>query len=169
MSMMSIRAATPRDRAAIRTVDENAFGQKAEAGLVDALIRSADVVLELVAEDEGSVVGHILFSRLYVERNGVRTPAVALAPLAVEPSFHGTGIGGALVREAHLRLKAAGEALSIVLGDPGYYGRFGYSHARAAGFESDYQCDALQALAWSDAPEDGRLLHAEPFRTQLAA
>lgn len=169
MSMMSIRMATPRDREAIRQVEEHAFGQSTEAGLVDALVNNADVVLELVAEEEGVVVGHVLFSRLYVDKEGTRTPAVALAPLAVEPSFHGTGIGGALVREAHVRLKAAGETLSIVLGDPDYYGRFGYSHARAAGFESDYQSDALQALAWGDAPEDGRLVYAEPFRLQLAA
>ncbi|MCO5063649.1 MAG: N-acetyltransferase [Rhizobiaceae bacterium] len=169
MSMMSIRMATPRDRAAIRQVEKHAFGQDTEAGLVDALVDNADVVLELVAEEEGAVVGHILFSRLYVEKEGSRAAAVALAPLAVEPSFHGTGIGGALVREAHLRLKALGETLSIVLGDPDYYGRFGYSHQRAAGFESDYQCDALQALDWGSAPESGRLVYAEPFRTQLAA
>ena len=59
-------------------------------------------------------------------------PAVALAPLAVEPAFHGSGIGGALIREAHIRLQDAGETLSVVLGDPAYYGRFGYTHARAA-------------------------------------
>jgi len=169
MSMMSIRMATSRDRDAIRQVEEHAFGQSTEAGLVDALVNNADVVLELVAEEEGAVVGHILFSRLYVEKDGIRTPAVALAPLAVEPSYHGTGIGGALVREAHVRLKATGETLSIVLGEPDYYGRFGYAHARAAGFESDYQCDALQALAWCDAPEDGQLVYAESFRVQLAA
>lgn len=169
MSMMSIRTATPRDREAIRAVEEHAFGQNAEAGLVDALIESNQVVLELVAEEEGQVVGHILFSRLYVQNGHSLTPAVALAPLAVEPSFHGTGIGGALVREAHVRLKQAGEALSIVLGEPAYYGRFGYVRARAAGFESDYQCEALQALAWSDAPYEGRLVYAAPFRSELAA
>ncbi len=98
-----------------------------------------------------------------------RIPAVALAPLAVEPSFHGTGIGGALIREAHLRLKDAGETLSIVLGEPAYYGRFGYAHDRAAGFDSDYQCDALQALAWNDAaPTTGALVYARavPHRSR---
>jgi putative acetyltransferase len=169
MSMMSIRAATPRDRQAIRAVEEHAFGQKAEAGLVDALIDNGDAVLELVAEEEGAIVGHILFSRLYVQ-NGAKThPAVALAPLAVEPAFHGTGIGGALVREAHIRLKAAGETLAIVLGEPEYYGRFGYAHARAAGFASEYQCEALQAQAWGDAPTSGSLVYAAPFSTDLAA
>ncbi|GAA2826217.1 putative acetyltransferase [Aminobacter aminovorans] len=169
MSMMSIRAATPRDREAIRLVEEHAFGQQAEAGLVDALVAEGDAVVELVAEEDGDVVGHILFSRLYIQNGGKTVPAVALAPLAVEPDFHGTGIGGALVREAHIRLKDAGETLAVVLGDPAYYGRFGYSHDRAAGFESDYQCDALQALAWGDAPETGKLVYASAFGTALAA
>ncbi len=169
MSMMSIRAATPRDRDAIRRVEEHAFGQQAEAGLVDALVGDGDTVLELVAVDDGQVVGHVLFSRLYVEKNARKFAAVALAPLAVEPTFHGTGIGGALVREAHRRLKEAGEKLSVVLGDPAYYGRFGYSHGRAAGFESEYQGDALQALAWGEAPESGKLVYAPAFGTALAA
>jgi len=169
MSMISIRSAQPRDREAIRLVEEHAFGQPAESGLVDALVTGGDAVLELVAEEDGQVVGHILFSRLHVVEGRGRFPAVALAPLAVEPSFHGTGIGGALVREAHLRLKAAGEKLAIVLGDPAYYGRFGYSHERAAGFDSAWQGEALQALAWEDAPASGRLDYAAAFGAALAA
>lgn len=168
MSMFSIRSATPKDRAAIRLVEEHAFKQKAEAGLVDALVGDGDVVVELVAEEEGQIVGHILFSRLQVIQDREVFAAVALAPLAVEPSYHGTGIGGALVREAHVRLRAAGEALAFVLGDPAYYGRFGYSHERAAGFECEYQGEALQALAWADAPEHGRVAYAQAF-SALAA
>ena len=163
MSMISIRAATLRDREAIRLVEEHAFGQPVEAGLVDALVANGDALTELVAEEDGDIVGHILFSRLFVEANGEKFPAVALAPLAVEPSFHGTGIGGALVREAHVRLKDAGEKLSIVVGDPDYYGRFGYGRERAARFDSDYQGDALQALAWGEAPATGRLVYAAAF------
>lgn len=163
MSMISIRASVPRDRDAIRLVEEHAFGQQAEAGLVDALIESGDVVTELVAEEDGVVVGHILFSRVYVDDGERRFPAVALAPLAVEPSFQSAGIGGALVREAHLRLKKAGEVLSVVVGDPDYYGRFGYVRGLATEFESDYQCDALQALAWGEAPTTGRLVYAYAF------
>jgi len=169
MSMLSIRAANPRDRDAIRKVEEQAFGQSAEAGLVDALVAAGDAVVELVAEDEGQIVGHILFSRVFVNDGARKFSAVALAPLAVEPSFHRSGIGGALVREGHVRLKEAGERLSVVLGDPAYYGRFGYTHARAAGFESEYQCDALQAVVWGDAPEAGRLVYPSGFSAELAA
>jgi len=169
MSMLSIRAATPRDRDAIRLVEERAFGQAGEAGLVDALVAAGDAIVELVAEDDGQIVGHVLFSRVFVEEGGKEFPAVALAPLAVDPSFHRSGIGGALVREGHVRLKEAGEALSVVLGDPAYYGRFGYGHERAAGFASEYQSDALQALAWSEAPMAGRLVYPAAFSTELAA
>jgi putative acetyltransferase len=56
-----------------------------------------------------------------------------------------------------------------VLGDPAYYGRFGYSRARAAKFESEYQSEALQALAWGEAPETGRLVYASAFGSALAA
>lgn len=169
MSMISIRTATQGDREAIRLVEEHAFGQKAEAGLVDAIVAAGDAVVELVAVEDGQVVGHVLFSRLFVRGGGVDFPAVALAPLAVEPSFHGSGIGGALIREGHVRLKAAGEKLSIVLGEPGYYGRFGYAHDRAGKFESEFQCEALQALAWAQAPETGTLVYASAFSTELAA
>ena len=162
MSMMSIRAATPRDRAAIRSVEEHAFGQETEAGLVDALVAAGDAVVELVAEEEGQVVGHILFSRLHVMDGDRRFLAVALAPLAVEPSFHGTGIGGALVGEAHRRLKAAGETLSVVLGDPAYYGRFGYTVME--GFVSRYAGPYFQALMLApDAPKAGRVSYPKAF------
>lgn len=163
MSMMSIRTATLGDREAIRLVEEHAFGQPAEAGLVDALVSGGDAIVELVAEEEGAVVGHILFSRLMVQEGKKSFPAVALAPLAVEPDFHGTGIGGALIREAHRRLKEVGETLSVVVGDPAYYGRFGYERGRAEKFDSEYQGDAMQAQAWGDAPAGGRLVYAKAF------
>ena len=57
----------------------------------------------------------------------------------------------------------------VVLGDPAYYSRFGYTHARAEKFESEYQSEALQALTWGDAPEAGRLVYASAFGSALAA
>lgn len=160
----AIRAATEADRAAIRAVEEEAFGQPDEARLVDLLVAAGNGVLELVAERQGRIVGHVLFSRLTVEmQGGGRFAAVALAPLAVAPQAQRQGVGLALMEEAHRRLKAAGETLSVVLGEPGYYGRAGYAHARAAGFECDWQCEALQALAWGEAPSTGRLVYAPAF------
>lgn len=163
MSAVIIRPEEPEDEAAIRALHRSVFGGEAEARLVDALRADGDVVLSLVAERAGEVRGHILFSRLTVREDGRTFPAVALAPLAVHPEHQREGIGTALVDEGHLRLQANGELLSVVLGDPAYYGRFGYSHERAAGFESPYRGEALQALAWGEAPHAGRLDHPPAF------
>ena len=158
-----IRPAQDGDREAIRLVLDAAFEGPAEGELVRRLVADRDVVLELVATHETEVVGHILFSRLRVEEGRNRFDAVALAPLAVAPTSQRTKIGATLVENGHHMLQEAGERLSVVLGDPRYYGRFGYSHGRAAGFASDYQCDALQALAWGEAPSGGRLVYAPAF------
>ena len=163
MSTLTIRPAVAADRAAIHAVEEQAFGQPLEAKLVDQLVADGDAVLELVAERDGELLGHLLFSRLIVRRDIGDFAAVALAPLAVAPAAQRAGIGGALVRAAHERLAAAGESLSVVLGDPAYYGRFGYERQRAEEFDSDYQGEALQALAWGGAPISGRLVYAAAF------
>lgn len=159
----TIREARPGDRAAIHALVADAFGQAAEAELVAALVRDGDAVLELVAEIGGRPAGHVLFSRLRVEGVGGSFPAVALAPLAVAEPARRRGIAATLVEDAHRRLRGTGERLSVVLGEPAFYERFGYRHDRAAGFACQWQCDALQALAWGDAPSTGRLAYARAF------
>jgi len=160
-----VRVAIEEDREAIRNIERQAFGGMGEAVLVDALIAAHDVVLELVATHADTVVGHIMFSRIHVvDKQGEVFPGVALAPVAVDPALQGRGVGRAMVSAGHDLLAAKGERLSIVLGNPEYYGRFGYSHARAAGFESNYQCEALQALAFGEAPDTGKLLYADAFQ-----
>jgi putative acetyltransferase len=161
--MATIREAQPDDYASIRVLLADAFEQAAEADLVEGLRRYGDAVLELVAEIDGRVAGHVLFSRLMVDGSGGGIPAVALAPLAVGAAARRRGVAAALVEEGHRRLLAMGERLFVVLGEPAYYGRFGYRHERAAGFDCDWQCEALQALAWRDAPTEGRLIYARAF------
>lgn len=163
MTALIIRPAKSEDRDAIRRIEERAFGQPGEAALVDRLVAGGDAVLELVAERRGDIAGHILFSRLFVETGARRFPAVALAPIAVDPDHQRKGIGGELIENAHGRLRTQGEKLSVVLGDPEYYGKFGYAHSRAADFTAEYHCDALQALAWGDAPKEGLLVYAKAF------
>ena len=164
MTDLAIRDVEAADHAALRALLVEAFEQPGEADLVEALRKDGDVVLERVAISGDRIAGHVLFSRLTVEAGGASWPAVALAPLSVGAGFRRQGIAAALVEDAHGRLRAGGETLSVVLGEPAYYGRFGYTHARAAGFASDYQCDALQALSWTnDAPVRGRLVYAKAF------
>lgn len=163
MSDLEIRPATEADHAAVRAVETAAFGGPLEAGLVEALRRDGDAVVELVALFDGQIVGHVLFSRVLIESDAAPFAAVALAPLAVAPGHQRHGVGAALIDAAHRLLQASGEKLSVVLGDPAYYGRFGYEHAPAAGFDSAYQGEALQALSWGEAPRGGRLVYAAAF------
>ncbi|MFC5584332.1 GNAT family N-acetyltransferase [Nitratireductor kimnyeongensis] len=164
MSALHIRPETEGDRDAIHTLLLAAFDGDGEAGLVQSLRADGDVVLSLVAETEGVVCGHVLFSRLHVVIGDARYPAVALAPLAVSPAHQRQGIAARLVEEAHRHLINTGETLSVVLGEPAYYGRFGYRHEDAAKFESAYQCEALQAVRWGDdAPSTGKLVYASAF------
>jgi len=160
MSGVAVRSARPEDHPAISTLLNAAFGGAEEAELVESLRGAGDVVLELVAVAGDAIVGQILFSRLTV---GDDFDAVALAPLAVLPANQRHGVGAALVKAGHDQLQASGESLSIVLGDTAYYGRFGYTHARAAGYDSAYQGEHLQGLAFREAPISGALTYAPAF------
>jgi putative acetyltransferase len=158
---IEIRPETPADRAVIRTIVERAFGQSTEADLVEALREDGDLLLSLVAVSE-EPVGHIAFSRLILPGSTVR--ASALAPLAVIPARQRQGVGAALVQEGLLRLSRSGEDLVIVLGEPGYYGRLGFSAATAGGLRTPYDGPSLQALALTEA---GRAAHG-PVRYSRA-
>ena len=96
MNQLEIRSEEAGDREAIHALLLAAFDGDAEAQLVRALHTDGDVVLSLVAEREGALCGHVLFSRLHVVKDETRFPAVALAPLAVSPTrytAHGTPTG----------------------------------------------------------------------------
>ena len=161
--MAVFRLERPGDEPQIRDLLEASFPGFGEADLVDALRRDGEMVLSLVAEEEDTVIGHIGFSRLWVENEGGAVPAVALAPLAVYTEYQQQGIATRLVREGHACIAAIGETLSVVVGEPNYYGRFGYSHRRAAYFVSDYQSDYLMALSFGAAPWEGRLVYPPAF------
>lgn len=85
-----------------------------------------DPDLSLVAEVEGEVVGHVLFSPHQVLIRGEWLSAVALSPMAVHPDFQREGIGSRLIEEGHRRATIKGHSFSFVLGHPHYYPRFGY-------------------------------------------
>jgi len=121
---MMIRQAAAADAAEIRAIVAAAFGQADEADLVDALRADGDALVELVAEDEDFIVGHILFSPLAAS-SGQRF--AALAPLSVTPDRQKDGIGTMLMQVGHELCRKAGIAAVIVLGDTAYYSHAGYS------------------------------------------
>lgn len=143
---MQLRAATAADHEAIRRVVTAAFGQADEANLVADLRAGGDVRLEAVAEDGGEIVGHLLYGELRVETPTGPASGWFLAPLAVVPPMQRRGIGSALVRNTLATAAAAGARFVIVLGEPEYYGRFGFNASLAAPLESPYAGPYFQAL-----------------------
>lgn len=161
-----IRSETAADYAAIRQVNQRAFGQDGEAQLVDALRAGGYVRVSLVAEVDGQVVGHILFSDLPIACGTGTVPAVALAPMAVLPPWQRQGIGAALIRQGLEVCRAQGQRAVIVLGHPQYYPRFGFSPDLAQQIESPYACAAFMALELTPAAlagVRGRVLYPPPF------
>lgn len=138
---LTIRPETPADHPAVRQVHTLAFGQDGEAVLVDALRRTEAYIpdLSLVAVAKDIVLGHVLFTRVYVENaHGVMHAALALAPLAVLPYEQRKGIGSALVRQGLAACRRLGEPCVIVLGHPGYYPRFGFVPALRHGITAPF-------------------------------
>jgi serpin B len=168
------------DIAAIRRVNELAFGQTAEADLVDTLRREGAVAVSLVAEVDGAIVGHILFSPVEIRSARFVGSGVGLGPMSVLPSLQRRGIGSALVREALRRCRAAGRTVVVVLGHAEYYPRFGFRPAGDFGLRSEYEVKVGERLgysvmrSWSGAmglngpltdPSKGRMM---PARSDMA-
>lgn len=145
--MTELRARREGDDERIAFVVRRAFGSETEVNLVRELRADGDMICEIIAEQAGNgIIGHIAFSKLHVKEGGRRIRGAALAPLAVLPTHQKHGIGRGLVEEGHFRLSEAGFELSVVLGDPAYYSRFGYSSMLARLLQAPYSGDALQAL-----------------------
>lgn len=122
---MLIRTEAPADILPVDQLLKSAFETDAEANLVMKLRENGHRTLSLVASsDEGEVVGHILFSP--VTLNGEDFNWQGLAPLAVKEEYRGQGIAKRLIEEAFASLLELGYPACVVLGDPNYYGRFGF-------------------------------------------
>lgn len=131
----------------IRDVIRQAFSGRKEATLVDALRDSGDLVASRVAMDGDLVLGHAALSRL-------RSPAggVALAPVAVVASHRRRGIASALVPDCIAIARRRGHSMIFVLGDPDFYGRFGFTAEAARPFASPYAGNHLMAIQLADVP-----------------
>lgn len=127
--MIAIRPEAPDDGAAIRAVNEQAFGCTEEADIVDILREKCDGLLSLVATRQDRVVGHILFSPVSVDGPAGALGIMGLAPMAVLPEYQRRGIGTALVTTGLASLRDLDCPAVIVLGHPGYYSRFGFTPA----------------------------------------
>jgi putative acetyltransferase len=144
---MRIRFERPSDAVEVRDVNVAAFGGEAEADLVEALRRAARPLISLVAEEDGAVAGHILFSPVTLSSDPDLRIA-GLAPMAVSPKHQRQGIGSALVRAGLDACRSAGFVAVAVLGHSAFYPRFGFVPASRFGIASTYAVadDVFMAL-----------------------
>jgi putative acetyltransferase len=149
-SSLFIRDEQPPDGEQVRKVNEAAFGRSDEADLIDRLRVEGAILLSLVAEVDGQIIGHILFSRMMAETTQGPLAAVSLAPLAILPDYQGHHVGSQLVRRGLAELRDRGEGVVIVLGHKEYYPRFGFSPEKARYLGSPFPPDAFMALELSD-------------------
>src|SRR5688572_19069279 len=152
---IAVRDERPEDLAAIRAVNDAAFDQPLEGHIVDALRAHGAVRLSLVAEVDGHVVGHILFSPV----TSAGAEGLGLGPMAVTPDQQRRGVGAALIDAGLSRLRAAGCPFVVVLGHHGYYTRFGFVPASRHGLRCEW-----------DVPDEAFMVHViDPAATAAAA
>ncbi len=136
--MATLREETFRLEAAIRVLHRTVFGRDDESNLIDALRADGLITASVVAEDGGHVVGHALFSDIRVETQNGTLLASALAPVSVLAGWRRQGIGSAVIREGLDLCTRRGKSAVLVLGDPKYYSRFGFSSLIARRLRSPY-------------------------------
>ncbi len=134
---MLIRPEEEREGAAVRALNASAFDTEGEGNLVDVLRASARPLVSLVAEHDGNIVGHIMFSPVSLSGNP-DLKIMGLAPMAVAPERQRQGIGSELVRAGVERCKQLGVDAVVVLGHPEYYPRFGFRPSPPFGIKSEY-------------------------------
>lgn len=164
---VTIRPERDGDAPAIRSLIDRAFrdhphSDGREGAIVDALREANALALSWVAEDGGRVVAQIAFSAAAID--GAGSGWVLLGPVAVEPAQQRRGIGTRLVRAALEHLRSTGAAGCVLVGEPAYYGRFGFRHVpglTVAGVPETY----VLALPFADELPRGEVHHHAAFTT----
>lgn len=163
-----IRHETASDAAAIRAVTEAAFRNAPHASgtepfLVEALRRAGALTLSLVAEADDAVIGHVALSPVSISDG---TPGwFGLGPISVAPAWQRRGVGSLLVREALRLLRERGAAGFVLVGDPAYYGRFGF-RAEPGLVLPDVPPEYFQALAFRSSLPRGTVAFHEAFEAK---
>lgn len=147
---------------AIRSVHKRAFGNDIEPDLAEALLAAKDTTIDLCASVDGLIVGHGVLTELQGPQK-----ALALAPLAVDPDWRDFQIGTELVRRLVKKARQIGWKSIFVLGDPDFYGRFGFRSELANCVDCEYQGNkfmALELIAGALTNYRGVLIYPQPFR-----
>lgn len=166
---MLLREAATGDRTALLQVHRLAFGQDEESLLVESLLAdpSAQPVLSLLAEQDGTLLGHVLFTRLDLLGPADPPAASILAPLGVVPGAQGSGVGRSLIERGCELLAERGVQLLFVLGDPRYYTKRGFTPALQYGLRAPYPIEPESA--WMVRPLGDHVLGNTHAQVRCAA
>ena len=169
---MDLREERPSDNQAVREVHLRAFGDHGHvvADLADTLrdTITPESGLSLVAEHDGQVTGHVMFTRCLLDAPRRLVDVQVLSPVGVLPEFHRRGIGSALIQHGLKILAERDVPLVFLEGDPGYYSRFGFARGDGLGFrkpslripDAAFQAIRLPACEpWMT----GTFVYSEPF------
>ena len=164
---MTLRSEQPADGAVIHRVVAAAFPTDAEARLVDRLRAADRLRISLVAASPpaGPIIGHIAFSPVSVDGSPATAGALGLAPVAVDPDHQRQGIGSALIRAGLDACRAIGCPFVVVLGDPAYYRRFGFTTAADVRLSNEYGAHEefmVLEIQPGSLPEPGGLVRYAP-------
>lgn len=165
---LEIRYEEPSDAAAIEALTVAAFrdarhGSHTEHLIVNALREAGQLTLSLVAVEDGALVGHVAVSPVSISDGTAGW--YGLGPISVAPDRQRRGIGSQLMRRALAELRRLGAAGCVVLGDPSYYGRFGFEAEPALvlpGVPPEY----FQAIVFRGAAPSGRVSYHQAFTAE---
>ena len=127
----TIRPETPSDEKSIEQVTRRAFlshphSHQTEQFIIRGLRAARALSISLVAEDAGRLVGHVAFSPVTITDGSVGWYGVG--PVSVDPPWQHRGIGRALIESGLAELRKRGAHGCVLVGDPAFYGRFGFAH-----------------------------------------
>ncbi len=162
---MRIRNETSSDTAAIEAVTIAAFQNAAhtshsEQFIVRALRNSGQLTVSLVAEDNGSVIGHVAVSPVTISSGATRW--YGLGPISVMPEHQRQGVGVQLMEHALTELRTLGAAGCVVLGEPAYYSRFGFN-AEPSLVLPDVPAEYFQAISFNGSLPSGTVSYHDSF------
>lgn len=161
-----IRIARKEDKPAIQELTTRAFGQDDEARIIRQIETDGDAIVQLVAEMEGRIVGHVMFYTLGVRG---KLSAAGLGPMSVDPWVQREGIGKLLVNAGLTTLREAGVPLVFVLGHDWFYPKFGFSKDATADFEAPLKGPHFFAVRLHFGPPmSGTLIFPRAFGVPLA-